>query len=104
MYESNDENTTVLVHADNGLVKFRMLKRRRHAEYHADNRVNLVRFARLAGFDVVRTVHEALELLTGLQAGEKNAKGQYPKKTLNALTMQRLSQIAELVNGSSEDE
>jgi len=53
---------------------------------------------------VVRTVDEALELLTGLQAGEKNAKGQYPKKTLNALTMQRLSQIAELVNGSSEDE
>ena len=53
---------------------------------------------------VVRTVDEALELLTGLQAGEKNAKGQYPKKTLNALTMQRLSKIAELVNGASEDE
>lgn len=52
----------------------------------------------------VRTVDEALELLTGLTAGELNAKGQYPKKTLNALTMQKLSAIAELVNGSAEEE
>ncbi len=53
---------------------------------------------------VVRTVDEALEILTGCVAGERNNKGQYPKKTLNALTMHRLSQIAELVNGGSEDE
>lgn len=53
---------------------------------------------------VVRTVDEALEILTGCVAGERNHKGQYPKKTLNALTMHRLSEIAELVNGGSEDE
>ena len=52
----------------------------------------------------VRTVDQALQLLTGLEAGERNAKGQYPKKTLNALTRQKLQQLAELVNGSAEDE
>jgi predicted ATP-dependent protease len=53
---------------------------------------------------VVKTVDEALELLTGLVAGVKNQKGQYPKKTLNALTTNRLAAIAELVNGKSDDE
>jgi hypothetical protein len=52
----------------------------------------------------VRTVDEALELLTGFCAGERNHKGQYPKKTLNALTMQKLAAIAELVNGGAEEE
>ncbi len=52
----------------------------------------------------VRTVDEALELLTGLTAGERNAKGQYTKKTLNALTMQKLAAIAELVNGGAEED
>ena len=52
----------------------------------------------------VRTVDEALELLTGLTAGERNHKGQYPKKTLNALTMHKLAAIAELVNGGAEEE
>jgi hypothetical protein len=43
-------------------------------------------------------------MLTGCEAGIKTAKGQYPKKSLNALTMARLAAIAELVNGSSDDE
>jgi predicted ATP-dependent protease len=53
---------------------------------------------------IVRTVDEALELLTGLSAGERNHKGQYPKKSLNALTMQKLAAIAELVNGGADEE
>ncbi|RVU37342.1 ATP-dependent protease [Rheinheimera riviphila] len=53
---------------------------------------------------VAKTVDDALELLTGVVAGVKNSRGQYPKKTLNALTMSRLAAIAELVNGSSDDE
>jgi len=53
---------------------------------------------------VAKTVDDALELLTGLVAGVKNSRGQYPKKTLNALTMSRLAAIAELVNGSGDDE
>ncbi|MBU2425919.1 MAG: ATP-dependent protease, partial [Gammaproteobacteria bacterium] len=53
---------------------------------------------------VAKTVDEALELLTGMVAGVKNSRGHYPKKTLNALTMTRLAAIAELVNGSPDDE
>ena len=52
----------------------------------------------------VRTVDEALQLLTGLVVGERNHKGQYPKKSLNALVLQKLTNMAELVNGSSDDE
>ena len=52
----------------------------------------------------VRTVDEALELLTGLVVGERNHKGQYPKKSLNALVLQKLTSMAGLVNGSSDDE
>lgn len=52
----------------------------------------------------VRTVDEALEILTMMQAGERNHKGVYPKKTVNALTRQKLEQLAELVNGGSEED
>ncbi|WP_333607741.1 Lon protease family protein [Arsukibacterium sp.] len=52
---------------------------------------------------VVKTVDEALGLLTGMLVGEKNSRGQYPKKSLNALAVKRLEQIAELVNGSVDE-
>lgn len=52
----------------------------------------------------VKTVDDALLLLTGMDVGELNHKGQYPKKTLNALTKQRLAAIAELVNGKPDEE
>lgn len=51
----------------------------------------------------VKTVDEALELLTGVDAGVKNNRGQYPKKSINARAMQRLAQIAEIVNGAAEE-
>ncbi|MAD75360.1 MAG: ATP-dependent protease [Rheinheimera sp.] len=52
---------------------------------------------------VVRTVDEALALLTGEEAGELNRRGQYPKKSVNGRAMQRLAEIAELVNGALDE-
>ncbi len=43
----------------------------------------------------VTTVDEALELLTGLAAGEADAAGRYPKGSFNARVAQRLSALAE---------
>ncbi|MDP5187885.1 MAG: AAA family ATPase [Alishewanella sp.] len=51
----------------------------------------------------VRTVDEALELLTAQLAGERNARGQYPKKSVNGKARARLALLAELVNGSAEE-
>jgi predicted ATP-dependent protease len=51
----------------------------------------------------VKTVDQALELLTGEVAGERNSRGQYPKKSVNGRALLRLAEIAELVNGSSEE-
>jgi len=51
----------------------------------------------------VKTVDQALELLTGEVAGERNNRGQYPKKSLNGRALLRLAEIAELVNGGSEE-
>ncbi len=51
----------------------------------------------------VKTVDQALELLTGEVAGERNNRGQYPKKSLNGRALLRLAEIAELVNGSVEE-
>ena len=52
---------------------------------------------------VVKTVDEALALLTGEEAGELNRRGQYPKKSVNGRAMQRLAEIAELVNGALDE-
>ncbi|GAB60407.1 Lon protease family protein [Rheinheimera nanhaiensis] len=52
---------------------------------------------------VVKTVDEALSLLTGVEAGEKNSRGQYPKKSVNGRALVRLAEIAELVNGAMDD-
>lgn len=52
---------------------------------------------------VVKTVDEALGLLTGEETGELNRRGQYPKKSVNGRAMQRLAEIAELVNGSLDE-
>ncbi|EGM76470.1 Putative ATP-dependent protease [Rheinheimera sp. A13L] len=51
---------------------------------------------------VVKGVDEALELLMDMPAGERNSKGQYPKRTINYLALRRLEEIAEIVNGSSD--
>ncbi|MBU2115958.1 MAG: AAA family ATPase, partial [Gammaproteobacteria bacterium] len=53
---------------------------------------------------VVKTVDEALTLLTGVEAGEKNNRGQYPKKSVNGRAMARLADIAEIVNGAMDED
>jgi predicted ATP-dependent protease len=52
---------------------------------------------------VVKGVDEALELLMDMPAGERNSKNQYPKRTINYLALRRLEEIADIVNGSSDD-
>jgi lon-related putative ATP-dependent protease len=53
---------------------------------------------------VVKTVDQALTLLTGVDAGEKNSRGQYPKKSVNGRALVRLAEIAEIVNGAMDDD
>ncbi|WP_423187240.1 Lon protease family protein [Alishewanella sp. d11] len=52
---------------------------------------------------IVRNVDEALELLLGEVAGERNNRGHYPKKSINGKALARLAAIAELVNGAVEE-
>ncbi|MEH8016732.1 AAA family ATPase [Rheinheimera muenzenbergensis] len=53
---------------------------------------------------VVKTVDDALALLTGVEAGAKNSRGQYPKKSINGRAMARLADIAEIVNGAMDED
>ena len=60
----------------------------------------------------VASVHEALEVLTGMTAGEADAQGDYPEESLLWLAQKRaaefwqktLSQPSQLLNGNSEDD
>jgi predicted ATP-dependent protease len=45
----------------------------------------------------VSTVDEGIELLTGIQAGERDEKGMYPQDTLNHAVQARLKELAETV-------
>ncbi|CCQ12499.1 ATP-dependent protease La [Pseudoalteromonas luteoviolacea B = ATCC 29581] len=51
----------------------------------------------------VATVDEALELLTGVDAGELS-EGGYPAGSINGLALERLAQIANVVAGSEDEE
>ena len=51
----------------------------------------------------VETVDEALNLLTGVEAGEL-IEGQYPESSINALALARLQHIADVVNGEDKEE
>ncbi|QPG07177.1 AAA family ATPase [Salinimonas marina] len=50
----------------------------------------------------VRTVDEALALLMGQEAGVMNSKGRYPKNSINYHAVNRLYNIALIVNGGDE--
>jgi ATP-dependent Lon protease len=43
----------------------------------------------------VATIDQGIEILTGKKAGEKNAKGVYPKGSINYLVDQKLKDLAE---------
>lgn len=51
----------------------------------------------------VATVDDALEILTGMKAGEKTARGTYPKNSVNYKAVQRLKAIADVVAGGEND-
>lgn len=53
---------------------------------------------------IVKTVDEALTLLTGVEAGEKSSRGLYPKKSVNGRALQRLADIADIVNGAADED
>ena len=42
----------------------------------------------------IQTVDEGMEILTGLSAGQENARGEYPDGTINAKVMRRLERLA----------
>lgn len=44
----------------------------------------------------ISTIDEAITLLTGVNAGERNDKGIYPDDSINGLVQQRLEQFANL--------
>jgi predicted ATP-dependent protease len=50
----------------------------------------------------VNTVEEALELLTGIPAGERDAAGEYPQGTLYYRVNKRLEEMARLVTSWGE--
>ena len=52
----------------------------------------------------VETVNQALELLTGLSAGELNDKGEYPENSINHKAVERLKEIAEIAEKEHEQE
>ncbi|SFC28952.1 Lon protease family protein [Pseudoalteromonas denitrificans] len=51
----------------------------------------------------VKTVDQALEILLDKPAGTLSGKGTYAKGTINYIALQRLSAIAEVVNGSDSE-
>ncbi len=77
----------------------------------ASNQVNLVLDKRIIAavkkglFHIytISNVDEALELFMGKEAGELNSKGRYPKGSINSLAVNRLYNIATIVNGSDDD-
>jgi hypothetical protein len=60
-------------------------------------RQDVVDAARAGRFHVfaVRTVDEGIELLTGVPAGERDAKGSFPEGTVNRRVEDRLTGLAE---------
>jgi predicted ATP-dependent protease len=51
----------------------------------------------------VSTIDEGIEILTGMKAGEQDAKGEYPKNTFNFVVRSRLKEFAETVQDFGKD-
>ena len=49
-------------------------------------------------FIPINTVDQAISILTGLDAGERNEKGDFPEATINYLVEHHLLEMAELKN------
>lgn len=61
----------------------------------------VVEAARQGKFHIyaVKTVDEGIEVLTGVEAGERGADGSYPEKTINYMVSQSLKEMAEGLKG-----
>ena len=51
----------------------------------------------------VETVDEAIEILTGIKAGERGKKGAFPAGSFNRRVEDRLREMAELIKGKSDE-
>ncbi|MGQ8363955.1 Lon protease family protein [Glaciecola sp. 1036] len=51
----------------------------------------------------VKTVDQALEIITGKKAGKLNSKGNYPRNSINEMAVRKLKAIFDIVNGSEDD-
>ena len=47
----------------------------------------------------VENIDQALELLTGVTAGEISRTGRYPRKSIHGMVLDKLSTFADLLNG-----
>jgi predicted ATP-dependent protease len=69
----------------------------------------VVEAVRMGQFSVfaVNNIDEAIELLTGMDAGVSNENGEYPSNTMNGKVMSRLTQLTklkqELGNGEKDE-
>jgi lon-related putative ATP-dependent protease len=69
-------------------------------------RASVVEAVRQGNFHIwpVRTVDEALALLTGLEAGERGPDGRYPPGTVNARVEAKLADLAQAARRAAEPE
>ncbi len=51
----------------------------------------------------IKAINEGIEILTGMKAGERNSKGQFPKDTVNYLVDKKLEEYLEIANQLSGD-
>jgi hypothetical protein len=52
----------------------------------------------------VASIDEALQVLTGIEAGQKREDGTYPPNSINGRVMARLREFAERLKEAKEDE
>jgi predicted ATP-dependent protease len=50
----------------------------------------------------IENMDEGIEILTGVKAGRRDKKGNYPKNTLNYLVMERLKMMSESIKESEQ--
>jgi predicted ATP-dependent protease len=69
-------------------------------------RPDVVDAAKAGRFHVyaVSTIDEAVELLTGVSAGELNEAGEYPEGSINSRVQLRLTELAKLKSESGESD
>jgi predicted ATP-dependent protease len=72
---------------------------------HLMLRSDVVEAARAGQFRVIpiETVDQAMEILTGLPAGERDSRGSYPAGSVNRRVEMRLARLAAIWSAPSEE-